>query len=157
MNSDLPADGSSIRAIRHTIDGGGRKVALVPLGRRADRGNAIIDEADLILLEILGLSLRWNRHPRTGVVFAPAGYGSGGNVQVARVLLDCGPGENVCYLNGDPTDLRRDNLDINPDGYAIRRDRDFLTPPEKRRQWGPAIGHVYDEGLGSECAEQADV
>jgi len=169
MNSD------SSRSILHTTDGGGRKVALVPLGRKADRGNAIIDDADLTLLEALGLSLRWNRHSVTGVVFAPAGHGSGGNVQVARVLLDCGPGENVSYLNGDPTvRVRRDDKgnavldyeDVFPDDmgpllicdasgylrqvyrfwYSDRQGLRFLPSPAKRYT-GLTIHH-WDRGSG---------
>lgn len=133
----------SDRAIKHTLDGGGRKVALVPLGRKGEKGNAIICDEDLTLLEDLGLSLRWNRNTLTGIVVAAAGHSSGGNVQVSRVLMNCGPGENIRYVSGDPTDLRRDNLEINPDGYAVRRDRDYLTPKESRRAWGPAIEHEY--------------
>lgn len=131
------------RVIVHTTDGDGHRVALVPLGRTGTKGIAVILEDDLSLLESLGLSLRWNRNHSSGVVVAPAGGSSGGSVQVSRVLLDLGPGENVRYVNGDPTDLRRHNLDINPEGYAIRRDRDFLTPKEKRKAWGPAIQHEY--------------
>src|SRR5690606_15531058 len=75
---------------------------------------------------------------------APTSASSGGSVQVARVLLDLGPGQNIHYRNGDPTDLRRDNLEINPEGNAIRRDRDYLTPPEKRKAWGPPVEHVFE-------------
>jgi hypothetical protein len=132
------------RTIRHTIDGGGLRVALVPLGRTGEKGTAVILDDDLALLESLGLSMRWNRNRGTGVVVAPASGSSGGSVQVARVLLDLGPGENVRYRNGDPTDLRRGNLEVNPDGYAVRRDRDFLTPKESRKCWGPAIQHEYE-------------
>jgi len=131
------------RVIVHTIDGDGHRVALVPLGRAGEKGTAVVLEDDLALLESLGLSMRWNRNRGTGVVVAPAGGSSGGCVQVSRVLLDLGPGENARYVNGDPTDLRRQNLDINPEGYAIRRDRDYLTPKEKRKAWGPAIRHEY--------------
>lgn len=131
------------RVIKHVTDDQGRAVALVPLGRLGEKGTAVIDDDDLIELTALGLSLRWNRHAGTGVVFAPASGSSGGNVQVARVLLDLGPGENVRYLSGDPTDLRRNNLAVNPEGNAVRRDRDYLTPADRRRQWGPAVEHDY--------------
>lgn len=130
------------RVIRHVEDGGGLRAALVPLGRASSKGVAIIEEEDLALLQELGLSLAWNRNPTTGVVVAPAGAASGNRVQVARVLLDLGPGENVRYLSGDPTDLRRSNLEVNPEGWAIRRDRDFITPKGKSRQWG-AIAHEW--------------
>ena len=131
------------RVIVHTKDQGGQCVAVVPLGRNGEKGTAVILDDDLALLESLGLSMRWNRNRSSGVVVAPAGGSSGGSVQVSRVLLDLGPGENVRYRNGDPTDLRRQNLETNPEGYAVRRDRDFLTPKERRKAWGPAIQHEY--------------
>jgi hypothetical protein len=131
------------RVILHTVDEGGLRVALVPLGRKGEKGSAIILEDDLAYLESLGLSMRWNRNSGSGVVVAPAGGSTGGSVQVSRVLLDLGPGQNVRYRNGDPTDLRRENLDINPEGYAVRRDRDLLTPKEKRKAWGPPVEHEY--------------
>jgi len=130
------------RCIRHAKEEDGRRIAMVPLGPRGDKGLAVIEDADLEMLFDLGLSMRWNRHSKTGAVFAPAPRASGSNVQVARVLMDCGPGENVSYRNGDPTDLRRENLVVNPEGYATRRDRDFLTPRSERKQWGPEVEHV---------------
>lgn len=127
------------RTIQHTQEG----VSFVPIGQFARKGLAVIDTADLVLLEELGLSMAWNRHAQTGYVFAPAANASGGSVQVARVLLDCGPGENVSYENGDPTDLRRSNLSVNPDGNATRRDRDYLTPKAERKRWGQQVQHEY--------------
>ncbi|TYR33703.1 hypothetical protein FY036_06505 [Mesorhizobium microcysteis] len=134
------------RAITHIVDEDSNPVALVPLGRKGEKGTAIILDEDLALLESLGLSMRWNRHTRTGIVVAPTSASSGGSVQVARVLLDLGPGQNIRYRNGDPTDLRRDNLEIKPEGNAIRRDRDYLTPKEKRKAWGPPVEHVFAFG-----------
>lgn len=144
------------RIIRHTIDEGGQPVALVPLGREGEKGLALVDEDDLEMLTAIGLSLKWNRNLPTGVVIAPARRSSGCNVQVSRVILDCGPGENVRYRNGDPTDLRRENLEINRAGYAVRRDRDFLTPKDNRRTWGPAVEHewTYDP---KELEQEGDV
>lgn len=132
-----------MRTIDH-VDQNGQKLALVPLGRFGSKGYAVIESADLIMLEALGLSLAWNRNQLTGTVFAPAVKASGGNVQVARVLLDLGPGQIVRYENGDPTDLRRQNLSV-VDGNAIRRDRVYLTPRSQRRRWGPAIEHRHIE------------
>lgn len=120
----------------------GRHLALVPLGRFGSKGYAVIEADDLNMVEALGLSLAWNRNQLTGTVFAPAVKASGGNVQVARVLLDLGEGQIVKYLSGDPTDLRRQNLSV-VDGNAIRKDRDFLTPKAERRPWGPAIEHRF--------------
>jgi len=140
-------DTTDKRVIRHVMmdtEGGPMRAALVPLGRYGEKGIAVVDEDDLAMLDSLGLSMRWNRNPGTGVVIAPARRSSGSNVQVARVIVDAGPGENIRYRNGDPTDLRRENIEINRFGYAVRRDRDFLTPKESRRQWGPAVSHEWD-------------
>lgn len=130
-----------MRTIIH-VDHDGRELALVPLGRWGTKGHAVIYADDLAMLEGLGLSLVWNRNSLSGTVFAPAPRASGGNVQVARVLLDLGEGHIVRYLNGDPTDLRRENLCVS-DGNAIRRDRDFLTPKDRRRAWGPPVEHRH--------------
>lgn len=132
------------RTVIHTLDEAGRKVCLVSLGRNGEKGSAIIEEGDLsFMVNELGLSLRWNRIAKTGAVVAPAGNASGGSIQVSRVLLDLGPGENVRYLNSDPTDLRRENLAINYDGWATRRDRDYLTPKVNRKKWGPELKHIF--------------
>lgn len=131
---------SDRRIIRHTIDEVGRKLSLVALGRGGSKGIATIAEEDLALLQELGLSLSWNRMHSTGVVIAPAKKASNSFVQVARVLLDLGPGENVVYLDRDPTNLLRSNLDVNTNGWAIRRDRDFLSPDTTK--WGK-VEHVW--------------
>lgn len=133
-----------MRTVIHTLDEAGRKVCLVPLGRNGEKGSAIIEEKDLsFLVDELGLSLRWNRIAKTGAVVAPAGNASGSKVLVSRVLLNLGPGENVRYLNSDPTDLRRFNLAVNYDGWATRRDRDFVTPKDHRKKWGPELEHIF--------------
>lgn len=132
---------TSKRTILHIKDGGGSAaLALVPLGRGGSKGLATIAEEDLALLQELGLSLSWNRMAGTGAVTSPARKASNSYVQVARVLLDLGPGENVVYLDRDPTNLLRSNLDVNTNGHAIRRDRDFLSPNSKK--WG-AIEHLW--------------
>jgi hypothetical protein len=130
-----------MRTINHVMHNG-LELALVPLGRFAAKGHALIYADDLVMLDALGLSLVWNRNRLNGTVFAPASRASGGNVQVARVLLDLGEGRIVRYRNGNPTDLRRENLQV-CDGNAVRRDREFLTPKQDRRPWGPPIEHSY--------------
>lgn len=123
------------RTVTHSMDEAGRKVCLVFLGRGGSKGVAIIEEQDLAFLQELGLSLSWNRMRGTGVVTAPTRKAPNSYVQVSRVLLDVGPGENIRYLDGDPTNLLRSNLEVNPQGWAIRRDRDFLSPNTKK--YGP--------------------
>ncbi len=126
------------RTITHTGNG----VSLVPLSNRGSGSLAVVDTDDLHMVESLGLSLRWTRHPKSGVVVAPASLAAGGHVTVARVLLDALPGQNVKFIDGDPTNLRRSNLSLIP-GNSVRRDREYLTVKAKRRGWGPEIRQVY--------------
>lgn len=135
--------GLSGRCLYHGRDESGELVAYVGLGRKGEKGHAILYEEDLDLLLSLGLSLRWNRLSKGGTITCPASQTS---VQVARVLLDAGPGQNIHYRNGDPTDLRRRNLAINEAGFATRRDRDLLTPLNRKKNWGmqQPILHYYE-------------
>ncbi|WP_139221370.1 hypothetical protein [Bosea sp. OK403] len=126
--------------IIHSLDEGGRRAVFVPL-LGGIRGYATIDEADFRSLLDAGLSSRWSIQVR-GSVTAPCAGASGNTVSVARVLLDCGEGESVVYLNGDSTDLRRSNLSVSYEGNnAIRRDRDYIKPTS--RQKSTAIEHLF--------------
>lgn len=80
----------------------------------------------------LGLSPAWNLSPK-GYVSAPAYRAKGGQIGVARVLLDAGPGDLVRYYDGNPSNLRRENLSLAAGvGWSTRRDRDFLTPKNRK-------------------------
>lgn len=60
----------------------------------------------------------------------PCGVGGGAtHVTIARVLLNAGAGQKVCYRDRDPLNLRNDNLHVDK-GYARRRDADIMPPPE---------------------------
>jgi hypothetical protein len=129
-NEDAP-----IRLVHFTT----KNTVLVPLsGGRG--GWAVVNEDDLALLESVGLSLRWTRDISSGAVSAPASASPNRHVSVSRVLLDAGEGEAVRFLNGDPTDLRRENL-LLVDGSGTRRDRDYLS--KRPRKWGSDVQHEW--------------
>lgn len=109
-------------------------VARVPLGHeQRPKGEALIYLEDFNELVALGLSPSWNITPQNYVI-APAAQAPGNSVQVARVLLDAGPGQRVRYINGNTLDLRGRNILLFNANGAMRRDRDFVT---KRRHFKP--------------------
>ena len=109
--------------VRCGRDAESREIIYVPL---RNKGEAILYREDFDRLLELGLSLSWNRLPN-GYVTAPAYKAHGNSIQVARVIVDAGPGEQVKYVNGDLTDLRSSNLCLLKGGGASRRDRDFIS------------------------------
>jgi|GEM_PF-1580426 len=116
------------KEIVHTKDEEGRPVVAVPLGPRGRHGYAVLYEEDFSLLEYLGVSPNWNINGG-GYVICNASGAPGGKVQVARVLLDAGQGQQVTFINHNKADLRRNNLRL-VEGYAQRRDREFIKPKE---------------------------
>jgi hypothetical protein len=109
--------------VRHTYDEDGQDIILVPLARG---GEATLYQTDFNALLDLGISLSWNRLPN-GYVVAPAAKAPGNSIQVARVIVDAGPGERLKYVNGDLTDLRSKNLCLLSAKGATRRDRDLIS------------------------------
>lgn len=104
---------------------------LVPLGRKAKTA-AIIYCEDYELLMSLGLSPHWN-DARNGYVSAPCTKSPTKIVNVARVIMDAGPDQNVTFLDGKKHNLRRENLEL-VSGWAETRDRDYLEPPIKSKE-----------------------
>jgi hypothetical protein len=115
-----------LKQIRVTIDIG-QVLFLVPIGAAGNYGEAMIYRDDFDFLMMLGCSQSW--HLTNGYVMCPAHAHQGRpvNVQVARVLCDAKPGEQIRYVNKDRLDLRRHNLQI-VEGYSVRYDRSLLTP-----------------------------
>ncbi len=46
---------------------------------------------------------------------------------VGRILTDAKAGQQVRYLDGNPLNLRRENLIIKQGGFSLRNDREYLT------------------------------
>lgn len=107
----------------------GQSVLFVPLGRSGV--TAHIDKEDYERLIAAGVSRCWRlvrNSAASAYVRAPASREAGNAVTVARVLLNAGAGQKVCYRDRDPKNLRRDNLFIDK-GYARRKDADLTEPP----------------------------
>lgn len=93
------------------------EIAVVPLGKDGQHGHAFINLEDYRWLMKAGSSGNWSKLSR-GYVVAPSRKVDGNNVIVARVLLRLGEREFVSYKDGDPTNLRRSNLETAPYGRA---------------------------------------
>src|SRR5262245_32241287 len=75
-----------------------RKLTHVPVGRSGEKV-VLIWEDDLLFLQKLGLSMAWTGH--IGYVQCLAYLAPGGNIGVARVLMDAKKGQR--YLTGIKT------------------------------------------------------
>jgi hypothetical protein len=64
------------------------------------------------------------------------------NIGVARLLCNCQAGENVRYLNADPTDLRSSNL-LKLPGMAKYAARSHMKKTYPTQQY--EIEHVYED------------
>ena len=106
----------------------------VPLGPNGDRGTVVLRKDDYDLLLELGLSECWNalRINDRIYVTAPSSRAPGSRVLVARVLMDAKRGERVIFLDGNPLNMRRENLRL-VKGHGKRRDRDFVGRLARRQ------------------------
>ncbi|MES0197180.1 hypothetical protein [Mesorhizobium sp. M0011] len=108
---------------------GSRKGAFlvhVPLSRFGE-GEAVLDLPDYN--ELVALKLYPNWSILGGSVSARGPYGL--RLIVARVLADAKAGQIVEYLDGDPLNLRRDNLSIR-DGFSTKHDCALLIEAKER-------------------------
>jgi hypothetical protein len=108
----------------------GLELVAVPLGR-ASSYEAIIEKSDWEFVRKLGLSGNWSAVPSGYGNPYVAASGSSKNslrrkVLVARVLLDASTGTSVRFRDGNPLNLRRDNLLLVRSRIALNRDRDWL-------------------------------
>jgi hypothetical protein len=100
---------------------------------------AILYESDFALLMDMGVSLRWNYN--AGTMGHVKCYSGGRALSIARILVDAGKGEKVQFLNGDRTDLRRDNLVV-AKGAGNLRDRDYVLKSHRFLPNRPEVKHV---------------
>jgi len=110
----------------------GKDLTIVPLGRKATK-QAILWREDYELPIELGVSPHWST-VRNGYVSAPCGKAPGNQLSIARVLMDAKEDENVRFLDADPLNLRRENLEI-VEGWASHRDRDHLENKSGGTTW----------------------
>jgi hypothetical protein len=124
-----------------------KNVVLVPL-TDSDK-QATLYEDDFNSLVEIGVSPNWKYNPEIGGQVKV--YCANRMLSVARILLNAGKGAKVQFLNGDRTDLRRDNLVIAP-GAGNFRDRDFVLKSHKFFPNRPQLKHVIqtsNNGAGS--------
>lgn len=111
------------------IQEGARVVARVSLGRDPVL-KAEIWKDDLDFLIRLGVSSNWTAAVSGGQYYVRANARNNppsNKVLVARALLDAGPGQIVKYVDGNPLNLRRENLRLVANKGAIKRARDFIS------------------------------
>lgn len=110
-----------------TVQEGTREVARVPLGRNASL-HAEIYRDDFDFLVKLGLSPNWSSYKNvTGnYVTASAVDTPSKHVLVARVLMDAGAGQVVRYADGNPLNMRRENLRLVHSAKGKTRARSFV-------------------------------
>jgi hypothetical protein len=100
------------------------RVPLSPVGS----GTATVYRDDFERLLRMGVARRWflvRNGKGQSYVRAYLRRATGGQITVARAILDCGKGERVSYRGEDRTDLRRDKIHAER-GYAKRDDADLL-------------------------------
>jgi hypothetical protein len=100
----------------------GRPLVYIQLGK--GDVTACLWKDDFELLLSLGVSPNWQASNKHYVVCR--GAKDNKKSYVARLLLDCGIGEGVKYVDGNTFNLRRENLVKVADSKACRRDRDFI-------------------------------
>lgn len=102
-------------------------VVIMTLTRQGQK-QTITDKLSYAHLMDLGLSTSWYESAAR-YVSAVANKAKGNLIYVARDLLDTGVGQNIQYLDSNPLNLRRSNLQLTKDGWATKRDCEFLLPP----------------------------
>jgi hypothetical protein len=117
--------------IIHSFDNG-RKIVTVPLSNSKERVK--LWEVNYSELIKLGASPPWKYVQECIWV-----RNNGRDISVARLLLDCGPGQRVSFLNGDAGDLTRPNL-LRIAGPAKYHARDQLDPAKQTNK--PEIKHT---------------
>jgi len=111
--------------ITYAYDPDGTRVALVPLAN-SDQPARVLPE-DLAEWRARGLSLLWTVNPNgrssyTSALYVRAGCSAqpGCLATVARAIARAAPGQAVKYRDGNPRNLRRDNLYVTPWPRATR-------------------------------------
>jgi hypothetical protein len=106
--------------ITTTKDDNGKEIALVPLFNSRKKAAIYIEDYNELLA--MGVPTRWRLVYGVLKVRLP---GQRADSFLARLLLDCGPGQIVRFKDRNKTNLRRDNLVIAP-GQGKYRARDVL-------------------------------
>lgn len=105
----------------------GSVVAFVPLGPNGKHGECAIDLEDLSALVERGVSMSWTLNfgsQGVGYVYTK-GAKNNRNISIARLIMDCRPGEKIRYRDGNSLNLRRENLKL-VSGFSCKSDELFV-------------------------------
>lgn len=107
----------SNRIPEHFTDTDGAACVRLPLA--GDAGSVILDRDDFDALTAQGLTANWcfNRAGKRAFGYVRAGY-RGEFRTVARLVVQAGKGEHVRYRDGNPFNLRHENLEVVAGGVA---------------------------------------
>ena len=103
---------------------GKRKLVAVPV--TTVKSKFILYEDDWKDLIALGVSPLWHYYHKMAIVRS-----AGKEIPVARLIRDARPHQLVTSLDGNPFNLRKDNLILAP-GYSRFRARDMIVRPFKQ-------------------------
>lgn len=104
----------------------GKDLAIVPLGPNQHKV-AMIYKEDYEFLMKLGVSQAWNTLNKGGYVYAASHErGKATPVMIGRILLNAKKGQHVKYLDGDPSNLRRENMRLRYRSDVKRHDREIV-------------------------------
>jgi hypothetical protein len=90
----------------------------------------IINERDFVNLLNLELHQRWCLRTTSTKSKRPQVCCNSKMLDIARLVMDCGPQQSVAPISGNWQDCRRSNLAVTYSPLAKYRDRDFIVPPK---------------------------
>lgn len=103
-----------------------KELCIVPLGPRQHKV-AMIYKEDYDFLMKLGVSQAWNTLNKGAYVYAASfERGKASPVMIGRILMNAKEGQHVKYLDGDPTNLRRENMRLRYRSDVKRHDREIV-------------------------------
>lgn len=108
------------------VDVEGRPLVVIHLNKAGDKICSLWKSDYDFLIDDCGLNPNWLTNPDRDNVLATSITST--RVGVARVLLDAKEGEVVKYRDGNPLNLKRENLLlVDAKNGGRRRDRDFIV------------------------------
>lgn len=111
-------------ARRFTDSETGEELVAIPLAK--DRGEAILSATDWDRLNALGLTTNWCLNGANGRQYVRAPVDTIGKlVTVSRAIAGAGQDQIVRYVDGNPLNLRRENLVVTR-GRARRKDAEVI-------------------------------
>lgn len=122
----------------YTTDANGQHLAHVAMANTDQRATLYTDDLERLL--VAGFSPYWqwcktNKRFRYVLAYARTPTGKQRSITLARLIAGAGKGQMVEYIDGDRSNLRRDNLQIVRSSGRTRTPADAILP---RLPGGPA-------------------